>query len=71
LNCCDHETEKSAQASPLVPFTVAEFHLIYIFIAPDEFIKAPLNDYYAMGISDVKITDLLKSHYDTTKYGLR
>ena len=24
-----------------------------------------------MGINDIKITKLLKSHYDTTKYGLR
>lgn len=46
-------------------------HLIYIFIAPDEFIKAPLIDYYSMGINDIEITKLLKSHYDTTKYGLR
>jgi hypothetical protein len=46
-------------------------NLIYILIAPDEFIKEPLTDYYAMGISDVQITKLLKNHYDTTKYGLR
>ena len=44
---------------------------MYIFVAPDEFMKAPLTDYYAMGINDIEITKLLKSHYDTTKYGLR
>ena len=42
-----------------------------IFIAPDETIKGPLTDYYAMGISDVEITQMLKNHYDTSKYGLR
>jgi hypothetical protein len=46
-------------------------HLIHIFIAPDELIKGPLTDYYAMGVSDMEITKLLKSHFDTTKYGLR
>jgi hypothetical protein len=45
--------------------------LICIFTAPDELIKGPLTDYYSMGINDVQITKLLKSHYDTTKYGLR
>ena len=52
-------------------FLWPKIHLIYIFIAPDEFIKGPLIDYYAMGINDIEITKLLKGHYDTTKYGLR
>ena len=47
-----------------------EIYLI-CFIAPDKTMKEPLADYYAMGINDVEITRLLKSHYDTTKYGLR
>ena len=47
-----------------------EIQLIY-FIAPDEIIKELLADYYAMGINDIEIMKLLKSHYDTTKYGLR
>jgi hypothetical protein len=51
-------------------FLWVKIHLIY-FIAPDEIIKGPLTDYYAMGINDVEITELLKSHYDTTIYGLR
>ena len=50
-------------------FLSLEMHLIY-FIAPDKIIKEPLTDYYAMGINNVEITKLLKSHYDTPKYGL-
>ena len=45
--------------------------LICLFIAPDHIIKKQLIDYYAMGISDVEITKLLKSYYDNDKYGLR
>ena len=51
-------------------FLWLEMHLIY-FIAPDEIIKKPLTDYYAMGINDIEITKLLQNHYDTTEYGLR
>jgi hypothetical protein len=51
-------------------FLCLEIQLIY-FIAPDEIIKGPLTDYYAMGINDIEITKLLKSHYDSSKYGLR
>jgi hypothetical protein len=31
------------------------------FIAPDEIIKEPLTDYYAMGINDIEITKHLPS----------
>ena len=64
-----YDTEESAQASLSVFFPLAWKRLIY-FIAPGELIKL-LIDYYAMGINDVEITKLLKSHYDTTIYGLR
>ena len=47
-------------------FLWLEICLIY-FIAPDKIIKDLLIDYYAIGISNIEITKLLKSHYDTTK----
>jgi hypothetical protein len=31
----------------------------------------PLRQYYELGLSDVKIAELLKEHYDTEQYGLR
>ena len=52
-------------------FLWPEMNISSIFIAPDELIRGPLTDYYAMGINDVEITKLLKSQYDTSKYGLR
>ena len=51
-------------------FLWLEIHLIY-FIAPEEIVKEPLTNYYAMGMNDIEITKLLQNHYDTTKYGLR
>ncbi|KAF8510665.1 hypothetical protein BU17DRAFT_77646 [Hysterangium stoloniferum] len=38
---------------------------------PDESIQEPLRQYYELGLSDVKITELLKERYDTNNYGLR
>ncbi|KAF8522943.1 hypothetical protein BU17DRAFT_86522 [Hysterangium stoloniferum] len=37
---------------------------------PDESIQEPLRQYYELGLSDVKIAELLKEHYDTNNYGL-
>ena len=44
---------------------------ISLFSAPDESIKEPLQQYYKLGLLDVRITELLKEHYDTDNYGLR
>ncbi|KAF8510512.1 hypothetical protein BU17DRAFT_77669 [Hysterangium stoloniferum] len=38
--------------------------------SPDESIQEPLRQYYELGLSDVKIAELLKEHYDTNNYGL-
>jgi hypothetical protein len=40
-------------------------------VAPDGDIRAPMEDYHRLGVSDVEMTELLKKHYDTEKYGLR
>jgi len=45
--------------------------LISLFSVLDESIKEPLQQYYELGLLDVKITELLKEHYDTDNYGLR
>jgi hypothetical protein len=42
-----------------------------IFLAPDEDIRQPLEEYFKLGCSDVETTELLKFHYDTASYGLR
>jgi hypothetical protein len=42
-----------------------------VFSAPDESIKGPLQQYYELGLMDVKIAELLKEHYDVDEYGLR
>jgi hypothetical protein len=41
------------------------------FLAPDEDIRGPLEEYFRLGCSDVDITELLKAHYDITTHGLR
>ncbi|KIJ93582.1 hypothetical protein K443DRAFT_27227, partial [Laccaria amethystina LaAM-08-1] len=38
---------------------------------PDDLIKDHLCLYFSIGRSDVEIVDLLKSHYDTQRYGMR
>jgi hypothetical protein len=40
-------------------------------IAPDEDIQEHLRYYYELGLTDVKVTEALKQHYDTDIYGLR
>ena len=63
--------------SHVVSYTVictpVNFHvgLICSFLAPDTEIQEPLRQYYELGLSDVKVTELLKEHYDTEQYGLR
>ena len=53
-------------------FHIAVCPLMNICLAaPDGDIQAPMEEYYQMGVSDVEMTELLKQHYDTEKYGLR
>jgi hypothetical protein len=40
-------------------------------IAPDEDIQEHLRCYYELGLTDIKVTEALKQHYDTDTYGLR
>ena len=65
--------------SHVVSYTVictpVNFHmdLIHSFLAPDTEIQEPLRQYYELGpgLSDIKVTELLKEHYDTEQYELR
>jgi len=37
---------------------------------PDEDIQEHLRCYYELGLTDIKVTEALKQHYDTDTYGL-
>jgi hypothetical protein len=50
---------------------IGKFIDSFYFLAPEEDIRRPFQEYFDLGCSDVQITDLLKSHYDNETYGLR
>jgi hypothetical protein len=64
------KTSTNPAVSPA--FHIAVCPLINMCLtAPDGDIQGPMAEYYQMGVSDVEMTELLKQHYDTEKYGLR
>jgi hypothetical protein len=46
-------------------------HVHLFLVALDKDIWEPLKCYYDLGLTDIKVTEALKQHYDTNKYGLR
>ena len=61
-----HKPRRKPVLGLLMHFYSRAFH-----IAPDKDIQEHLRRYYELGLTDVKVTEALKQHYDTDRYGLR
>ena len=68
-NLTSWETNTSFFVSAIA--IIGKFNDSFYFLAPEEDIRRPFQEYFDLGCSDVQITDLLKSHYDNETYGLR
>lgn len=55
----------------MIIVTKVTSHPSPFYLAPDEDIKEHLQNYYKLGLTDIKVTEALKHHYDTNIYGLR